>query len=237
MSIRLMTWAWDLELPIGEKMVLLKLADRANDDGECWPGQEELARQCSMSVRAIRDNLTRLVNRGLVGVEYRNFGMRRGSNVYRINTVQDGVKKAESRPADSAARLDSRPADGDIPTGSRCRSYKEEPSLKAIIRAKEAEMPPLPDDEPPQQNERDEHNDGIGFDALSGMFCNIHEDYWARWEKAYPNLDVDAELLKAESWYAANPKRRKKNHARFITNWLGRASGVATQAKPGRKAA
>lgn len=219
MSIKLMSQVWDMELPIGEKMLLLKLADRANDDGECWPGQEELARQCSMSVRAIRDNLNRLVERGLIEIKYRNFGMRRGSNVYCMN-LSETVK---SRPATAAARGDSRPADCDKPTGNGCRSYKEEPSLNSIIMAEQSDSTSLPAD----SIQQDDDQDGIQFDVVGGLFCNIHDEQWARWEKAYPKIDVDAELAKAEIWYIANPKRRKKNHGRFITNWLAKANGVA----------
>lgn len=44
MSIKAMTWAWGLaELPLRESMVLLALADAANDEGVCWPSQEVLA--------------------------------------------------------------------------------------------------------------------------------------------------------------------------------------------------
>ena len=38
MSIKIMSKVWSLEyLDIKEKMVLLALADAANDDGICWP--------------------------------------------------------------------------------------------------------------------------------------------------------------------------------------------------------
>jgi len=36
----------------------------------------------------------------------------------------------------------------------------------------------------------------------------------------YPQFDE--EIRKMEMWYRANPKKRKKNHYRFIVNWLNR---------------
>ena len=36
MSIALMTKVWRMDLPTTDKMVLLALADAANDDGMCW---------------------------------------------------------------------------------------------------------------------------------------------------------------------------------------------------------
>jgi len=38
--------------------------------------------------------------------------------------------------------------------------------------------------------------------------------------RTYPYFNE--ELPKMEMWYLANPKKRKKNHFRFIVNWLNR---------------
>lgn len=42
------------------------------------------------------------------------------------------------------------------------------------------------------------------------------------------NENFDAELLKMEAWYLANPKKRKKNHFRFMVNWLNHAQKKVT---------
>ena len=46
-----------------------------------------------------------------------------------------------------------------------------------------------------------------------------------QWQKAYPAVDVHAELSKMESWLDANPKKRKTQAGikRFINSWLARA--------------
>ena len=49
MSVRLMTEVWAVSLPDSEKLVLLALADCANDEGLCWPSMATLARKCSNS--------------------------------------------------------------------------------------------------------------------------------------------------------------------------------------------
>ncbi|WP_024905459.1 YdaU family protein [Robbsia andropogonis] len=50
------------------------------------------------------------------------------------------------------------------------------------------------------------------------------------WERAYPALSLDAELAKAAAWLMANPKNKKSNYARFLTNWLSRAQDSARPA-------
>ncbi len=57
MSLDLMKRVWLLDIPSTPKIVLLSLADQANETGVCWPSQPQIARRCSLSERAIRDQL------------------------------------------------------------------------------------------------------------------------------------------------------------------------------------
>ena len=46
----LSSWAWQQEVDDpSAKLVLVKLADSANDDGVCWPSHRKLARDCGLS--------------------------------------------------------------------------------------------------------------------------------------------------------------------------------------------
>ena len=54
MSIRLMSEVWGTKLPTVEKMVLLVIADHANDEGtEAWPPQATIATKATISVRTV----------------------------------------------------------------------------------------------------------------------------------------------------------------------------------------
>ena len=64
MSIRLMTAAWAVQLPDSEKLVLLALADCANDEGGCWPSMASLVAKCSKSDRTIQACIKALVQKG-----------------------------------------------------------------------------------------------------------------------------------------------------------------------------
>jgi len=66
MAIKLMTLAWETDLPQAEKMVMLALADYASDEGVCWPLQEQLSIRCSMSDRNVRRVIESLVEAGLL---------------------------------------------------------------------------------------------------------------------------------------------------------------------------
>lgn len=49
-------------------------------------------------------------------------------------------------------------------------------------------------------------------------------EFWQAEVRANPGVNFAAEILKAEAWMAANPERApRKNFARFLHTWLGRA--------------
>lgn len=64
MSVRIMTAVWNVRLPDSEKIVLLALADCANDEGLCWPSMATLAKKCSKSDRTVQAAIKSLVATG-----------------------------------------------------------------------------------------------------------------------------------------------------------------------------
>jgi hypothetical protein len=67
MSIKLMTAVWDREdLSSTQKLVLLSLADWANDEGLCWPSIERLAIKTSMAGRSVQRIIRDLESMGFV---------------------------------------------------------------------------------------------------------------------------------------------------------------------------
>ena len=85
MSLRVMTWAWSLHLSPTPKLVLMALADEADDDGYCFPSQRRLAAKCSITDRTVRRVLLELTTKRYVSLEVRRRGDgSRTSNGYRL---------------------------------------------------------------------------------------------------------------------------------------------------------
>ncbi len=62
----------------------------------------------------------------------------------------------------------------------------------------------------------------IVYDWEQFLFEGISDHEVARWAEVYPACDIEEEIGKAAMWLKANPKNRKKNYRRFLTNWLTR---------------
>ena len=129
MSVKLMSVAWDMDLPMGQKMLLLALCDHANDEGVCYPSQERLATKCSMARRTVVSHLQWLEERGIVRKERRQNTQRRKTDLYYI-TLDGYSEPANSACANSARAKYSAECANSAP--SECAnfapSYKEEPS-------------------------------------------------------------------------------------------------------------
>jgi hypothetical protein len=72
MSISIMTMAWQADIPAGRKLVLLSLADNANDRGECYPSIDAVAARCGLSVRAVQGHISDLEKVGMLSRQERN---------------------------------------------------------------------------------------------------------------------------------------------------------------------
>lgn len=93
MSIRVMTSVWDdlRTQAHSELLVLLALADWANDDGYCWPTISALAAKARLSERAVQQILGRLTTTGRIR---RIQGGGRGrANRYQVVTARNGASE------------------------------------------------------------------------------------------------------------------------------------------------
>ncbi|MDU3449386.1 MAG: helix-turn-helix domain-containing protein [Morganella morganii] len=106
------------------KLVLVKLADNANDQGESWPSVPYIAEQCEISERSVQNHINALVKMGLVRVESRKSanGLNQ-SNIYHLclnATAVSGESPAPcgANPAGVSGANGSRTGAADAPGGA-----------------------------------------------------------------------------------------------------------------------
>ncbi|EAN2454156.1 helix-turn-helix domain-containing protein [Salmonella enterica] len=130
MSMTLMARAMAIKTgnPI-RKLVLIKLADNANDNGECWPSYQHIADHCECSRSAVRTHIDALIGMGVLTKENRmgiNNGKGNTSNVYYLN-LDNPVPPKSTSPVPSKITgmpLENTPP---MPCGGTRTSHSFEP--------------------------------------------------------------------------------------------------------------
>lgn len=115
MSMTLMAQAMSIKVgnPI-RKLVLIKLADNANDKGECWPSYQHIADQCEIGRSTVKSHIKALEDMGLVRREYRKNGAHNQSNLFHLNFNKPftDASKAKTVRKKAAEMVELRPGKG-----------------------------------------------------------------------------------------------------------------------------
>ncbi|HDX1086946.1 helix-turn-helix domain-containing protein [Pasteurella multocida] len=74
------------------KLVLVKLADNANDDGICFPSVKYIADVCEISETSVKDHIKALIEMGLVTKKARKTDKGNTSNLYVLH-LEQSIKK------------------------------------------------------------------------------------------------------------------------------------------------
>ena len=143
MSMILMAKA--MQLKVGNptrKLVLLKLADNANDQGECWPSYQNIADHCEISRRSVIAHINALEEAGLLRKISRK-GTHHGnaSNIFVLSL--DGEKSAPPKTKNTnglagennspPSEYISPPSEPDALGGSEPRSPRTSHSFEPVI--------------------------------------------------------------------------------------------------------
>ena len=86
MSAKATFWAWEISLPSPTKLILLSLANYANDQDQAWPSYETLANSCGMDRRTIMRHCKKLEQYGYISIVKRRINKdQNASNIYQLN--------------------------------------------------------------------------------------------------------------------------------------------------------
>lgn len=191
MSLRASTWAWTVQTSPTAKLVLVALADHADEAGLCWPSIARLRTFTCLSERAIRDALRDLETSELMVTDRRE-GM---NSRY---TLRIGCPAAPRQEMPGSSIPTPAPNAGD--PGAICRTPRQqmpgtpaaaapEPSLttkeppvnrqEVALRAPAAKAEPrgyrLPEDWAPSRDDCEFAQDlGLRPDEVAAEF----RDYW-----------------------------------------------------------
>jgi len=88
------------------KLVLIKLADQANDQGECWPSFAHIAEHCEITRRSVINHINALRDAGFLSVQHRPGEKGNASNVYHLHIASGDETLANSKAQKPLAKAD-----------------------------------------------------------------------------------------------------------------------------------
>ncbi|MBS4088706.1 helix-turn-helix domain-containing protein [Pseudomonas rustica] len=159
MSMELMVKA--MKTKVGNplrKLVLIKLADNANDVGECWPSYQHIADQCEIGRSTVKVHIRELEKCGLLRREFRRKGELNQSNLFHL-----------SLNSGSGAAL---PGAGDNPGGGAGAAPRTSHSFESVIEPVEQPVAKAPSRTKAK---------AVKFDPLTAKPSNVGESAWADW--------------------------------------------------------
>lgn len=162
MSNEALTWAFKHEMTPIQKLVLIALADYADENGECYPRHETTAQRTCLSLSTVKRSIKGLAEGGYLTKvhQYRDDGRYR-SNRYRLNLAKVPTTTPEQVPGQSDPVIRSErtdqgvtvtpiPGHSDTSTGSE-RAIKN-PQLTPIGTPKETSSADAADEQSPAED-------------------------------------------------------------------------------------
>lgn len=147
------------------KLVLIKLADNANDMGECWPSYQHIADQCEIDRSTVRRHIKNLEEQRLLRIENRDGPKGNSSNLYFLTLGGVGTNSTPVGPKSTGVGTQPTPPVG---TESTRTSHPFEPVIETV---KETVA-----DAPYRKKAKAEK-----FDPLTAKPSNVSAIAWADW--------------------------------------------------------
>ena len=129
-----MNWAWHQDLKPVPKLVLMALADAADDQGTCWPSVATIAIKVGVSTRTVRRVMQALTSCELLTAEprYRGDGSC-SSNRYRLSLEGgDNLSPAPDRGDTTHGHVSQGPPDTCVIPGTTIGTIREPPQQHAL---------------------------------------------------------------------------------------------------------
>lgn len=239
MSVKIMSDVFENSKTEGNaRLVLLCLADCANDEGVCWPSIRKIAQKANLSEPMTKKYLNALIEVGLVNREEReDHSGRQTSNFYTIDIMKIGSDEI-TREVLNRVTPPSRQQKFEgvtIVSGGGDNSAQGVEgvtlvSLSYMNRNKEPLKEPSSDSAIAPSNSSIENEELFTMKVAESPSAPIlkkpkraklvDDAFIAELKKLNPTKDVDAEVIAAKNWLLAHPPRQFTKP--FFSSWINR---------------
>ncbi|HEM8210998.1 TPA: helix-turn-helix domain-containing protein [Providencia rettgeri] len=191
MSMILMAKA--MQLKVGNpsrKLVLIKLADNANDKGECFPSYQHVADQCEISRRSVINHIDALCEQGLVRKVYRSGEKGNSSNVYILNLDGAKISPPSEKSAPEVVKQFHQPSEISAPPPSEKSAPRTSHSFEPVNEPKD-------NTQPVAVTAKSRY-------AFEGEVIRLNQKDFTEWQSLYSNIDLEHELRRLDIEFRAD---------------------------------
>ncbi|MBF4408287.1 helix-turn-helix domain-containing protein [Vibrio anguillarum] len=235
-------WAWSLDIkPASLKLLLLSMADRADEDHCCFPSIVRLEKDTGLNRKTILSGIKKLIDCGVL----KDTGEKRGRTmrviVYKLVGVESGITKLDARtPRKPVEEIDpkteqyqewndsengtlNRPENGTL---NRPENGTQNQSLEPVIEPSKDLVP-----------SKLETDDPILFEIpLKGKTQShaVTQSKLFELREQYPAVDVTQQIKNMIGWCTRHPNKQKTKRGvmDFVHNWLSKEQDKFRPAQP-----
>lgn len=182
-----------MQLKVGNpsrKLVLIKLADNANDKGECFPSYQHVADQCEISRRSVINHIDALCEQGLVRKVYRSGEKGNSSNVYILNLDGAKISPPSEKSAPEVVKQFHQPSEISAPPPSEKSAPRTSHSFEPVNEPKD-------NTQPVAVTAKSRY-------AFEGEVIRLNQKDFTEWQNLYSNIDLEHELRRLDIEFRAD---------------------------------
>lgn len=192
-SVSMILMAKAMQLKVGNpsrKLVLIKLADNANDKGECFPSYQHVADQCEISRRSVINHIDALCEQGLVRKVYRSGEKGNSSNVYILNLDGAKISPPSEKSAPEVVKQFHQPSEKSAPPPSEKSAPRTSHSFEPVNEPKD-------NTQPLAVTAKSRY-------AFEGEVIRLNQKDFTEWQNLYSNIDLEHELRRLDIEFRAD---------------------------------
>ncbi|MDF7630469.1 helix-turn-helix domain-containing protein [Erwiniaceae bacterium L1_55_4] len=193
-------WVWNLDLKASQKLLLLSLADRADEYHCCYPSIMRLIKDTGLDKKTIGKWIGQMIEDGLLTDTGERKGATKRVRVLRLNVDSECPQKRVDSVQANEPKNGNVPKNGNIPKNGSLNAPKngslnvpkngsQNQSLESVIESKN--KTPVADATNAEFIPRSQY-------AFEGNIVKLNHADFASWQKLYANVNLVYELQKLD---------------------------------------
>jgi len=231
-------WVWSLDLKASQKLLLLSLADRADEFHRCYPSTMRLVNDTGLDKKTIGKWINQMISEGLITDTGERKGPTKRVRVLQLNLDFKFTRKRDNSVRGNKPKNGNVPENGNIPENGSLNAPKngclnvpkngsQNQSLEPVIEPKNIT---------PAADATCVTKTGLSRYAFGGNVVKLNHDDFESWQKLYANVDLIYELQKLDiefsherpkSWFITASQKLSYQNKQGVLRGAGQASPPA----------